>query len=184
MERYKKPFKRLMFICAIASGFAAISASSLYAAKTCDPQKFGAKGDGKTKDTVALQGAIDACAVQGGGTVLVTAGTYVSAPLVLKSSVTLRLEKGATILGSPDHGDYPAMTMFRLPDLQPLISATNASNIAIDSRKRTNTVNRYPNKAHCGWEPAGGYHTITYKAVSGSMDAYMKGWRRPSRDRQ
>jgi polygalacturonase len=121
-----------LFICAIASGLAAVSASSSYAAKTCDPHQFGAKGDGKTKDTVALQSAIDACAAQGGGTVRLTAGTYVSAPLVLKSNITLHLEKGATILGSPDHGEYPPVTMFHLPDLQPLISAANASNIAIE----------------------------------------------------
>jgi len=132
MNRHRKSLQKLLFVCAIACGFAAVSANSLYAAKTCDPRGLGAKGDGKTKDTAALQGAIDACAAQGGGTVNLIAGTYVSAPLVLKSNVTLRLEKGATILGSPDHGDYPAMTMFKLPDLQPLISAANASNIAIE----------------------------------------------------
>lgn len=103
----------------------------MYAAKTCNVRDFGAKGDGKTKDTVALQKAIDVCAAQG-GRVVAPAGTYVSAPLVLKSNVTLRLEKDAEILGSPDHADYPPMTMFKLPDLQPLISATNASNIAIE----------------------------------------------------
>jgi polygalacturonase len=132
MIRHRQSLKRLLFICTFASSFAAVSAGSLYAARTCDPRELGAKGDGMTKDTVALQGAIDACAAQGGGIVRVTAGTYISAPLVLKSNVTLRLEKGATILGSPDHGDYPPMTMFHLPDLQPLISAANASNIAIE----------------------------------------------------
>jgi polygalacturonase len=60
-----------------------------------------------------------------------TAGTYVSAPIVLKSKITLQLDKGATLLGSPDHGDYPAITMFHLPDLQPLVSATNAQDVAI-----------------------------------------------------
>jgi polygalacturonase len=123
---------RMMLSVALAACFGALSASSLHAAKTCNPHDFGAKADGKTKDTVALQSAIDACAAQGGGTVRVTAGTYVSAPLVLKSNVTLRLDKDAKILGSPDHGDFPPVTMFHLPDLQPLISATNASNVAIE----------------------------------------------------
>jgi polygalacturonase len=50
---------------------------------------------------------------------------------VLKGNVTLELEKGATLLGSPDHGDYAKITMFHLPDLQPLVSATNATNVAI-----------------------------------------------------
>jgi polygalacturonase len=125
---------RVMLSVAFAACFAAVSASSLHAAKNCNPRDFGAKGDGKTKDTVALQSAIDACAAQGGGTVRLTAGTYVSAPLVLKSNVTLRMEEDAKILGSPDHGDFPPVTMFHLPDLQPLISARGASNIAIEGR--------------------------------------------------
>ena len=125
---------RVMLPVTLAACFIAVSANSLYAAKTCNPRDFGAKGDGKIKDTVALQSAIDACAAQGGGTVRVTKGTYVTAPLVLKSNVTLRLEKDAKILGSPDHGDYPPVTMFHLPDLQPLISALNASNIAIEGQ--------------------------------------------------
>jgi polygalacturonase len=125
---------RVMLPVTLAVCFIAVSAHSLYAARTCNPRDFGAKGDGKTKDTVALQSSIDACAAQGGGTVRVTKGTYVTAPLVLKSNVTLRLEKDAKILGSPDHGDYPPVTMFHLPDLQPLLSALNASNIAIEGQ--------------------------------------------------
>ena len=100
--------------------------------KTCDPHAFGAKGDGTTKDTVAIQSAIDACAAQGGGTVKLTAGTYLSAPIVLKSNITLHLDKGATLLGSPDHGDYPDKVEFRLPAVQSLVSATNAENVAIE----------------------------------------------------
>ena len=87
--------------------FLAASASLAHAAKTCNPRDYGAKGDGITKDTLAIQSAIDACATMGGGTVRLAAGTYLSAPLVLKSNVTLHLAKGATLLGSPDHGDYP-----------------------------------------------------------------------------
>lgn len=121
-----------MLIAALAAAFGAFSTSPLYAARTCNPREFGAKGDGTTKDTVALQSAIDACSAQGGGTVRVQAGTYVSAPIVLKSNVTLHLDKDAKILGSPDHGDYPPMTMFHLPDLQPLVSATSAENITIN----------------------------------------------------
>ena len=108
----------------------AVATSALHAAATCDPRTFGAKGDGVTKDTAAIQKAIDTCAAKG-GTVTLTAGTYLSAPIVLKSKITLQLDKGATLLGSPDHGDYPKITMFHLPDLQPLVSATNATNVAI-----------------------------------------------------
>src|SRR5580704_8498202 len=105
---------------------------ALHAAPTCNPRDFGAKADGATKDTAAIQGAIDACAAKGGGIVRLTAGTYLSAPIVLKSNITLQLDKGATLLGSPDHGDYPEKTEFRLPAVQSLVSAINAENVAID----------------------------------------------------
>jgi polygalacturonase len=109
----------------------AVSACAAHAAATCNVRDYGAKGDGATKDTAAIQGAIDACVKRGGGTVEVTAGTYVSAPIVLGSNITLHLDKDATLLGSPDHADYPPKTEFHLPDAQPLIGATNAENVAI-----------------------------------------------------
>jgi polygalacturonase len=104
---------------------------ALLAAGKCAPQTFGAKGDGATKDTHAIQKAIDACASQGGGTVELTEGTYLTGPIDLRSNITLRLMKGAVLLGSSDHRDYPSKTLFRLPDLQPLVSATDAANVAI-----------------------------------------------------
>jgi polygalacturonase len=102
-----------------------------HAAAVCDAHAYGARGDGATKDTAALQAAIDACAAKGGGTVRLTTGTYLSAPIVLKSNITLQLDKGATLLGSADHKDYPAKTEFRAPGMQSLVSATNAENVAI-----------------------------------------------------
>ena len=50
---------------------------------------------------------------------------------MLKSNITLDLAKGATLLGSPDHADYPVISEFRAPGTQSLVSATNAENIAI-----------------------------------------------------
>jgi polygalacturonase len=121
----------MFFVPVLTLVFLGFSASALHAAANCDARALGAKGDGTTKDTAAIQKAIDTCAAKGGGTVTLTAGTYLSAPIVLKSNVTLQLDKGATLFGSPDHADYPPITMFHLPDLQPLVSATNASNVAI-----------------------------------------------------
>jgi polygalacturonase len=68
---------------------------------------FGATGDGVTKDTAAIQQAIDRCSVFGGGDVLVPAGNYLTGSIQLKSNVVLRFEEGATISGSPDYADYP-----------------------------------------------------------------------------
>ena len=106
--------------------------AAAHAATICDVRALGAKGDGVSKDTAAIQKAIDNCAAQGGGTVLFKAGTYVSAPILIKSNVTLHLDKDATLLGSPDHNDYPAKEEFHTPDRQPLVGAENASNIAIE----------------------------------------------------
>ncbi|HEV2444463.1 MAG TPA: glycoside hydrolase family 28 protein [Candidatus Sulfopaludibacter sp.] len=68
---------------------------------------FGAVGDGAARETAALQQAIDRCSVLGGGEVLVPAGNYLTGAIALRSNTALRLEKDATLLGSPDFADYP-----------------------------------------------------------------------------
>ena len=129
MIRLRNSYKQSVSLYAAVITLA--SCGALHAAQTCNVRDFAAKGGGISKDTAAIQSAIDACAAKGGGTVLLTAGTYLSAPIVLKSNITLQLDKGATLLGSPDHADYPAKTEFRMPGLQSLVSATNAENVAI-----------------------------------------------------
>jgi polygalacturonase len=118
--------RTLMIVGVLAALFAVPAAAA-----TCDPAQYGAKADGVTKDTAAIQAAIDACAAKGGGAVTLTHGTYVSAPIMLRSNITLDVAAGATLLGSPDHGDYPAITVFRAPGMQSLISAVNAHDITI-----------------------------------------------------
>jgi polygalacturonase len=122
-------FPRRSLLClSLALGAMPLHAHAAY---TCDPRAYGAKGDGTTKDTAAIQHAIDACEAHGGGTVHLSAGTYLSAPVMLKSNITLDLDQGATLLGSPDFADYPLITEFRAPGRQSLVSATNADNVAI-----------------------------------------------------
>jgi len=70
-----------------------------------DVRSFGARGNGKTLDTGAIQKAIDACAVTG-GKVYFPPGTYLSGTLVLKSNVMLHISQGAILLGSTNIGDY------------------------------------------------------------------------------
>jgi polygalacturonase len=124
-------FKHFLLLLSVAAVFSAVSANALDSSAVCNPRTYGAKGDGVSKDTAAIQAAIDACEHQGGGTVQLLAGTYLSAPIVLKSNITLQLDKGATLLGSADHADYPPLIIFHNPDLQPLVSATNADHVSI-----------------------------------------------------
>ncbi len=61
---------------------------------------FGARGDGKTLDTRAINHAIEAAALAGGGTVNFPPGTYLSFSIQLKSNIALYLDQGATILAA------------------------------------------------------------------------------------
>ncbi len=68
---------------------------------------YGAKDDGVTLNTDALQRAVDAAAAaSGGGTVIVPPGRFLTGSFALKSHVTLHLEKGAVLLGSTDRRHY------------------------------------------------------------------------------
>ncbi|UCD27862.1 MAG: sulfatase-like hydrolase/transferase [Planctomycetota bacterium] len=89
-------------------------------------RQYGAVGDGKTIDTPAIQKAVDAAAAAGGGTVYLSAGTYLTGTIVLKNNVTLKLDAGATILGSIDIKDYPSH--------RNLIYAENVHHVAITGR--------------------------------------------------
>ena len=62
--------------------------------------RLGAKGDGKTLDTPAINNAIDAVSRAGGGIIFFPAGTYLCHSIHLKSHVTLHLAPGATILAA------------------------------------------------------------------------------------
>ena len=68
---------------------------------------FGATGDGRIKDTAAIQKALDACASAGGGTVVVPEGVYLMGSIVLGSNTTLKLESRTSLVGSTDIADYP-----------------------------------------------------------------------------
>ena len=76
----------------------------------------GAVADGQTLNTQAIQSAIDECNHNGGGTVLVPTGTYITGTLHLKSNVNLHLESGAVLKGSANIDDY-----------QPYVSSNNDS---------------------------------------------------------
>ena len=68
-------------------------------AATIDVKSNGAKGDGRTPDREAIQGAIEAASAAGGGTVIFPAGTYVTGSMRLRSNLTLQFERGRAARG-------------------------------------------------------------------------------------
>jgi polygalacturonase len=62
--------------------------------------RFGAKGDGRSLDTPAINAAIEAASKAGGGVVLLPAGAYLCYSIRLKSNVTLQLASGTTIVAA------------------------------------------------------------------------------------
>ncbi|MHC4167473.1 MAG: glycoside hydrolase family 28 protein, partial [Planctomycetota bacterium] len=96
---------RYQIVAALLS--AALTISAFGAQKIYDVRDCGAKADGKTLCTSAIQKAIDQCSKDGGGTVYLAPGTFLSGTIYMKTGVTLRLDAGSTLLGSKDLKDYP-----------------------------------------------------------------------------
>jgi len=83
---------------------------------------FGAVGDGITTNTTAIQNAINAAHTGAGGTVEIPAGTFLSGPLTLASSINLQLDSGAILRMLP-YQVYPGAS--------PLITASSLTNLEI-----------------------------------------------------
>jgi polygalacturonase len=118
---------------------ASAAAAKAATGAVCNVRDFKAAGDGKAKDTTAIQAAIDAAGAAGGGMVLVPNGVYLCGTIQLKDNVTLHLAEGATILGSTEGGDYlnfETRSFNRAP--LALILAEKARNIAITGRGTIN----------------------------------------------
>lgn len=105
-------------------------------AASIDVRTLGAVGDGVALETAAIQKAIDLCSQRGGGKVVFPAGRYVTGTIFLKDNVTLKLEVGATLLGSTNIADYQAVEPFVEGTGQQmgwcLIGALEAKNIGIE----------------------------------------------------
>lgn len=97
---------------------------------------FGAKGDGTTKDTVALQTAVDQCAAAGGGRVILSNGTFLSGAFRLRSGVDLHIDRTAKLLASPDIADFPEWTDVKHVKSENLPRGRNACFIFADEAER------------------------------------------------
>lgn len=127
-KRTNKIGRAALFVAMVFSG---VYVQAEESARVCDPVRYGAKADGVTKDTKALQKAIDVCAKEGGGIVRIAHGTMLITPIVLKSHVTLEVARGAVLLGSADAKDYPESSIVNGKTPQPLIYSDHAEDITI-----------------------------------------------------
>jgi len=98
--------------CAVLVFSAGIFSAAI-AARAADAElsitNTGAVGDGVTLNTAAIQKAVDQLAANGGGTLVIPPGEFLSGAIFLKPGVNLRLDKGAVLKGSTDIKNYPAM---------------------------------------------------------------------------
>jgi polygalacturonase len=96
---------------------------------------FGGIGDGVILNTEAFNSAMTNLSNQGGGTLVVPFGVWLTGPIVFQSNINLHLEKGALILFTSDFDAYPLInTSFEgleTKRCQSPISGRNLENIAI-----------------------------------------------------
>lgn len=115
-----------------------LSFSIQIVAKDYNVLNYGAKGDGVSLDTKAVQNAIDLCSKEGGGKVIIPSSkTVVIGTIYLKDYVTLHIENGATLLGSSNYEDYTTDTHKNTYKNEPhmdrcLIFARDAKSFAIE----------------------------------------------------
>jgi polygalacturonase len=146
-------------------------------ARVYSVRRFGAKGDGESLDTTAVQAAIDRCAGDGGGMVMVPAGRFVIGTIELKSDVTLHLAAGATLVGSGDGKQYHAIDAIPLHGDSTLgdgnwalIFAVNARNVTIEGQGTIDGQGALFHSAVRGTPPPSGlggdrrpYHVLAYR---------------------
>lgn len=111
-----------------------------FANTICDVKDYGARGDGKTKDTLAIQRAVDDCA-QKKGKVLLKGGIFLTGMITLRSDIVFHIDITATLKGSKRDSDYPEVkpdsSNTQLADLKrTLLYAERVRNLTIEGRGR------------------------------------------------
>jgi polygalacturonase len=142
---FGQPLLRPLSATALALLLALPPVANASADGSCDVRRYGAKGDGRSLDTAAIQRAVDDCAQHGGGVVLLGQGSFLSGTIVLRDRITLRIAPGATLLASPRIGDFTPYPPEDVPKIAidgstqnkgngpyHLIHAADAADVAID----------------------------------------------------
>lgn len=138
----------------------AVAMMTAQAPKVLSVVQYGAKGDGTTVDTAAIQKAIDAC--PSGGVVEIPAGVFVSGALTLKSDMTLQIDSNAVLRASTNPADF---TIRKGKRYTGLLNAYSAKNVRITG---TGTIDGN------GWKTDANGNYIKAKNIDN------KGWRAPN----
>lgn len=119
-----------------ADAIVAATKAPLFPARDFNIVDFGAVGDGKTMNTLAIKKAIAACHAAGGGRVVIPQGRFLTGPIHLLSNINLHLVKNATLAFSTNPDDYLPAVFTRWEGMEhmgysPLIYAYRQKNLAI-----------------------------------------------------
>ena len=96
----------ILMLTGLALQLVSFDALNISKQATYDIVRYGAVGEGKTVNTEAIQDAIDACALGGGGVVVVPEGTFLSGAIFFKPGVNLRIAAGGVLKGTTNMADY------------------------------------------------------------------------------
>ena len=122
----------ILMFCLLALANYSTAQESIY-----DITIFRAKSNVETLCTKPIQAAIDAVNKNGGGMVVIPTGVFISGTVILKNNVELYLARGAQLLASTQHQDYPRQVQPEYRSQKDdggwysLIYAEGANNIAI-----------------------------------------------------
>lgn len=83
----------------------------------------GVERDSTVLQTEAIQRVIDMAAADGGGTIVIPEGTFLTSSLFFKPGTKLHLAKGAKLKGSDDISDYQVVPVHIEGVIQPYIAA-------------------------------------------------------------
>ncbi len=108
----------------------------VFSERVFDIRGYGAVADGSTSNTEAFRRAVEDCYTQGGGTLRVPQGDWLTGPIHLRSNTCLHLERGAVVRFSTRFDDYLPVVFTRWEGVEcynysPLIYAIDCENIAV-----------------------------------------------------